>query len=141
MSTSGNTVTLTFPTSQYTNLQEIAGTAILPKSVWSKVGNPATYTDANPVGTGPYMLGTFTPQGFTLKKNPYYWQASRVQVPNVYFPVYTSNTGALQRAVLRGDRLDRELHPRPAEELRRHQPVRPPLTGRRPAAPTASCRT
>jgi len=95
VSTSGNTVTLTFPTAQYTNLQAIAGTAIVPASIWSSAGNPATYQDPNPVGTGPYMLGTFTPQGITLKKNPYYWQAASVQVPTVYFPVYTSNTGAL----------------------------------------------
>jgi peptide/nickel transport system substrate-binding protein len=94
VSTSGSNVTVTFPTPQYTNLQQIAGTAILPQAVWSSV-NPTTFTDANPVGTGPYMLGTFTPQGFTLKKNPYYWQPSQVQVPKVYFPVYTSNTGAL----------------------------------------------
>jgi peptide/nickel transport system substrate-binding protein len=95
VSTSGNTVTLTFPSPQYTNLENIAGTAIVPKSVWSTVSNPATFTDPNPVGTGPYMLSSFTPQGYTLKKNPYYWQASMVQVPAVYFPVYTSNTGAL----------------------------------------------
>jgi len=95
VSTSGNTVTLTFPTSQYTNLEEIAGTGIVPKAIWSTVGNPATYTDPNPVGTGPFVLDSFTPQGFTLKKNPYYWQAADVQVPKVYFPVYTSNTGAL----------------------------------------------
>jgi peptide/nickel transport system substrate-binding protein len=94
VSTSGSTVTLTFPTSQYTNLEEIAGTAILPQAIWSTAGNPATYTDANPVGTGPYMLSSFTPQGFTLKKNPYYWQPSKVKVSSVYFPVYTSNTGA-----------------------------------------------
>ena len=94
VSTSGNNVTVTFPTPQYTNLQQIAGTAIVPQSVWSSV-DPTTYTDANPVGTGPYMLSSFTPQGFTLKKNPYYWQPSLVQVPKVYFPVYTSNTGAL----------------------------------------------
>ena len=41
------------------------------------------------------MLGTFTPQGIILKKNPNYWQAADVQVPSVDFPVYTSNTGAL----------------------------------------------
>ena len=64
VSTSGNTVTLTFPTSQYTNLEQIAGQAIVPKSQWNGV-NPGTFTDANPVGTGPYMLGSFTPQGFT----------------------------------------------------------------------------
>jgi peptide/nickel transport system substrate-binding protein len=94
ISTSGDTVTLNFPTSQYTNLENIAGQAIVPKSQWNGQ-NPGTFTDPNPVGTGPYMLGSFTPQGFTLKKNPYYWQASKVKVPSVYFPVYTSNTGAL----------------------------------------------
>jgi peptide/nickel transport system substrate-binding protein len=95
VSTSGNTVTLTFPTAQYTNLQAIAGTAMVPQADWGSAGNPATYQDPSPVGTGPYMLGTFTPQGITLKKNPYYWQGADVQVPTVYFPVYTSNTGAL----------------------------------------------
>jgi len=95
VSASGNTVTLNFATPQYTNLENIAGTAIVPESIWSKVGNPATYPDANPVGTGPYVLGSFTPQGFTLTKNPDYWQAASVKVPKVYFPVYTSNTGAL----------------------------------------------
>jgi peptide/nickel transport system substrate-binding protein len=93
VSSSGDTVTVSFPTPQYANLQNIAGVAILPKAVWSTVGNPAQYADANPVGTGPYMLDTFTPQGFTLKKNPDYWQP--VPVPKVYFPVYSSNTGAL----------------------------------------------
>jgi peptide/nickel transport system substrate-binding protein len=95
VTSSGNTVTLTFPTAQYTNLQSIAGTAIVPQAIWSTVGDPSTYQDQNPVGTGPYTLGTFTPQGITLKKNPSYWQAADVQVPTVDFPVYTSNTGAL----------------------------------------------
>src|ERR1035437_7554694 len=58
VSTSGNTVTVTFPTSQYSNLQEIAGVAILPKSIWGAAGNPATFADANPVGTGPDRKST-----------------------------------------------------------------------------------
>ena len=104
VSSSGNTVTLTFPTAQYTNLQSIAGVPILPQAIWSKVGNPATYADPNPVGTGPYKLKTFTPQGFTLTKNTGYWQASLAKVGNVYFPVYTSNTGAL--SALFNDQVD-----------------------------------
>jgi peptide/nickel transport system substrate-binding protein len=104
VSTSGNTVTLTFPSAQYTNLQSIAGVPILPQSIWSKVGNPATYADATPVGTGPYKLKSFTPQGFTLTKNNGYWQASMAKVANVYFPVYTSNTGAL--SALFNDQID-----------------------------------
>jgi peptide/nickel transport system substrate-binding protein len=92
---SGNTVTISFSTPEYLNLQQIAGVPILPQSVWGSVSNPTAFPDAKPVGTGPYVLKTFTSQGFTLTKNPSYWQASMVKVPNVYFPVYTSNTGAL----------------------------------------------
>ena len=95
VTTSGNTVALTFPTAQYTNLEEIAGTAIVPQAIWRKAGKAETFADASPVGTGPYKLGSFTPQGFTMVKNPDYWQASLVKVPKVFFPVYTSNTGAL----------------------------------------------
>jgi peptide/nickel transport system substrate-binding protein len=92
---SGNNVTLTFPSAQYTNLENIAGVGIVPKSAWASAGNPSAFADATPVGTGPYMLGSFTPQGFTLKKNPLYWQSSLAKVQKVYFPAYTTNTGAL----------------------------------------------
>jgi peptide/nickel transport system substrate-binding protein len=95
VSTSGNDVTVTFPTAQYTNLQQIAGIAVVPESIWGKVKNPATFTNPNPVGTGPFKLLNFTPQGFTLQRNPGYWQASKLHVDKVFFPVYTSNTGAL----------------------------------------------
>ncbi len=53
VSTSGNNVVLNFPTGQYANLESIAGTAIVPQAIWSKAGNPATFADPNPVGTGP----------------------------------------------------------------------------------------
>ena len=88
-----NTVTVNFATPQYMKLEQIAGQAILPEKEWSKIGNPATYTDPDPVGTGPYVLGAFTPQGFTMVKNKYYWQP--VPVSRVFFPVYASNTNAL----------------------------------------------
>jgi peptide/nickel transport system substrate-binding protein len=91
----GNAVTVNFSAPQYLNLQEVAGVPILPQSVWGSQSSPTTFTDAQPVGTGPYVLKTFTSQGFTLTKNPSYWQASMVKVPSVYFPVYTSNTSAL----------------------------------------------
>src|SRR3984885_5435381 len=99
VSVSGDTVTVSFPTPQYTKLEDIAGQAILPAEVWSKVNDPASYTDADPVGTGPYVLGGFTPEGFTMVANQYYWQ--KVPVAHVYFPDYTSNTGALS-ALLNG---------------------------------------
>jgi peptide/nickel transport system substrate-binding protein len=53
VSTSGDTVTVNFPSPQYMNLEYIAGEAILPKHIWSSVGDPGKFTDPNPVGTGP----------------------------------------------------------------------------------------
>jgi peptide/nickel transport system substrate-binding protein len=92
VSASGSDVTLTFPTSQYMNLENVAGDAILPKHIWSSVGDPSTYVDSKAIGTGPYVVSNFNSQGVTLKANPSYWQP--VPVKKVFFPVYTSNTGA-----------------------------------------------
>jgi peptide/nickel transport system substrate-binding protein len=89
---SGNNVTITFPTSQYMNLGNVAGVAILPKHIWSSVSDPSTYVDSKAIGTGPYVVSSFNSQGITLTANPSYWQP--VPVKKVFFPVYTSNTGA-----------------------------------------------
>jgi peptide/nickel transport system substrate-binding protein len=63
----------------------------VPQHVWSSVSNPVTYTDANPVGTGPYMLQTYSSHGFLLKQNPNYWNKSQVKVSAVDFPFYSTN--------------------------------------------------
>jgi peptide/nickel transport system substrate-binding protein len=92
---SGGKVTVNFTGPQYSNLQNIAGmTYIVPKAHWSSVGDPGKYTDANPVGTGPYALDSFTSQGFTLKSNPSYW-GGKPSVSKVQFPAYSSASSAL----------------------------------------------
>jgi peptide/nickel transport system substrate-binding protein len=93
-SVSGQDVTVTFSSSQYTNLQNIASTTyIVPTSIWSTVGDPGKYADANPVGSGPYDFSSITAAGITLTANPDYWGS--VPVPTVEFPVYASNTTVL----------------------------------------------
>ena len=99
VSTSGNDVTITFPSAQYMNFEHIAGQVILPQHIWSSISNPGHFTDAKPVGTGPYTLGSFTSQGFTMTANPSYWAA--VPVKKVFFPDYTTNTAA-QTALFSG---------------------------------------
>lgn len=90
-----HTVVMTFDSQQYTNLYFIGGqTYIVPQHIWSTIGDPATATDADPVGTGPYKLAQFTPQGFTLAKVSTYWQADKVKISNLQFPSYVSNTTA-----------------------------------------------
>jgi ABC-type transport system substrate-binding protein len=84
-------VALNFASSQYANLFLIGQVYIVPQHIWSSISNPATFTDPKPVGTGPYMLDKFSPQGYTLKANPGYWNKSKVHVPEIDFPSYNSN--------------------------------------------------
>jgi peptide/nickel transport system substrate-binding protein len=67
---------------------------ILPQHIWSKVSNPVTFTDTNPVGTGPYMMKSFNPQQAVLKANPHYWQKGKPYVSTLTFPAYSSNQSA-----------------------------------------------
>jgi peptide/nickel transport system substrate-binding protein len=100
VTSSGDTVTLNFPSPQYTYLYQIAGaTYILPRHVWASVGNPSTYPDTNPVGTGPYEVSQFTPQGIVMRKNENYWQESKIKVDTVSFPAYASNTNAFEALI------------------------------------------
>jgi peptide/nickel transport system substrate-binding protein len=46
----------------------------LPKHLWKDVSDPVKFANENPVGTGPYMLKTFTPHVITLVRNPNYWK-------------------------------------------------------------------
>ncbi len=88
---SATSAVLNFAKPQYANLFLIGQVYIVPQHVWSSVSDPATYADASPVGTGPFMLDKFSPQGYTLKPNPHYWQKSKVHVPEIDFPAYNTN--------------------------------------------------
>ena len=94
--TGPDTVVLKFATPQAGNLFNIGSQAIVSQHVWTSVANPSTYADASPVGTGPYVLDKFSPQGIMLKANPLYWNKSAVHVPEVDFPSYVNNTAAEQ---------------------------------------------
>jgi peptide/nickel transport system substrate-binding protein len=89
--TSPTSVTLNFATPQYASLFLIGQVYIEPQHVWSKVSNPVTYADPSPVGTGPYMLDKFSPQGYTLKINPLFRNKSSLHVPEIDFPSYNTN--------------------------------------------------
>lgn len=98
------TVTITFSSPQYTNLYAISGlTYIVPQHVWSQQADPAHWNVTTPIGSGPYTLESFTPQGFTLKANPNYWQGAP-KVSEVNFPSYASDADATQ--ALENGRLD-----------------------------------
>jgi peptide/nickel transport system substrate-binding protein len=87
----GSEVVFHYATPAVPTLSQILSTPIVPEHVWAKVKDPVKYTDPNPVVTGPYVLASFAPYEYILKKNPLYWQASKVQVPEIVFPSTPSN--------------------------------------------------
>jgi peptide/nickel transport system substrate-binding protein len=91
-STGTSTAVLTFSKPEYANLFLIGSTYILPQHIWQSVPNPASYGDPHPIGTGPYLMSSFSTQKVVFTANPGYWQKSMVHVPELIFPNYVSNT-------------------------------------------------
>ncbi|MEM3204339.1 MAG: ABC transporter substrate-binding protein, partial [Saccharolobus sp.] len=60
----------------------------------NKTGNPYTWSDPDPIGTGPYMLYSFTPQEIVLIANPHYWMPGEPRIKELIYPSYPSNVQA-----------------------------------------------
>jgi peptide/nickel transport system substrate-binding protein len=67
---------------------------IVPEHIWSKVKNPVTFKDTNPVGTGAYEVSSCTSENVSYVKNPNYWQPGLPKIDKIEYPAYTSNTPA-----------------------------------------------
>jgi peptide/nickel transport system substrate-binding protein len=69
---------------------------IVPQHIWSKVKNPATWTNPNPVGSGPFdTITRFTTQDYVFGKNPDYWQPGMPKIPCLEYVQAASNDAAL----------------------------------------------
>lgn len=103
VSTSGDTVTVSFTSPQFVNQFRVLNLFIVPKHVWSKVPDPTSDLNQQPVGTGPYALKSWTPQAVTLEARSDYWGGTP-KVKTMRFISYNDNnsfttaltTGAVQ---------------------------------------------
>ncbi len=75
-------------------------TPILPKHIWSKLNQSklSSFADSNPVGTGPYKVGSCSGQNIKYMANSGYWQSKPGHVipaiKEVDYPSFLSNTQA-----------------------------------------------
>lgn len=92
--TSSTTVVISFSTPGYAQQFAISQVYIVPQHIWSKIANPTTYTNPSPVGSGPFLLKSYSSQEVALTRNPNYWQAGEPKVPELLYPAYDSNTSA-----------------------------------------------
>ena len=95
-----NQVAFTFKTVNTTVLPQLlsTNTMIVPQHIWAKVKDPGTFTNANPVGTGPFArVVKFSSQSYILGKNPYYWQ--KLSYDGIRVPALSSNDATLAAAI------------------------------------------
>ncbi|WP_242687021.1 MULTISPECIES: ABC transporter substrate-binding protein [unclassified Actinopolyspora] len=100
--TDSHTVSIGFSRPVYAELWYIAGyTFMVPEHLWSKVENPATYPNTDPVGTGAFTLKEFSTQDYVLTRNRNYWQEGK---PGIQAMRYISLSGnqAATKALLAG---------------------------------------
>jgi len=88
-------INLKTPDSQFI-AATLNGAIVIPRHIWSKVAKPATFTNSNPVGSGPFTKITrFTTQDYVLNKNPNYWQKGKPLINCLEYVQAASNDAAL----------------------------------------------
>ncbi|MBD1555584.1 ABC transporter substrate-binding protein [Vibrio sp. S9_S30] len=79
---------------------EIAKVSIVPEHIWSKVEDPTTFMNENPVGSGPFTeIATFTPQLYVQCRNPQYWDNDNLEVDCLRVPQIANNDQFLGKVV------------------------------------------
>lgn len=97
-----STVRFTFLRPFSPGLLEVAHTPIVPTHIWSTVKDPVTFTNPNPVASGPFTeVLRFDSQVFELGRNPYHWSGTE-GVSALRFPAMSSND-QITLALAQGD--------------------------------------
>lgn len=100
----GDAITLKFGDSKYTAQARVLHTPIVPKHIWEGIADPNTdplTDDGVAVGTGPYVLDSWTTESVTLTANEDYW-GGELAVPELHYVSYGDNA-ALTTALVSGE--------------------------------------
>lgn len=100
----GDTVTIDFNSSKYTQQARVLHFQIVPEHIWKDIEDPNTDPvtgEGQVVGTGPYTLDSWTTESVTLAANPDYW-GGELSVPELHYVSYGDNA-ALTTALATGE--------------------------------------
>lgn len=90
----GDTVTLHFQDPQFTGLWSILGTTYMLKaSVAAQVASNPKTVITNPIGTGPFMLKSYSSSVIKFKPNPNYWGGTPPE-SEIDYPSIATNAAA-----------------------------------------------
>ncbi|WP_182113162.1 MULTISPECIES: ABC transporter substrate-binding protein [unclassified Actinotalea] len=102
--TDDHTVEFTFDGPQFTNESNVlGGQRIIPEHIWKDVADAATFTDEDPVGTGPYIVESTSEASYTLVANPEY-RDGEVAVKKIQYLGIDANQSA--EDLIRTGRID-----------------------------------
>lgn len=104
VSVDGDTVTIDFNSSKYTQQARVLHFQIVPEHIWKDIEDPNTDPitgEGQAVGTGPYVLDSWTTESVTLTANPDYW-GGELTVPELHYVSYGDNA-ALTTALATGE--------------------------------------
>ena len=79
------------------SLSIIGATYIVSEKHWADVKDPTTYQDPDPVGTGPFTLGNYSDQQYSMNKFAGYWQASKIHIQHIILPATNTQLDTVTR--------------------------------------------
>ena len=97
------TVTFDLAKADSTFLWNLAAYHIIPKHIWSKAGDLTTFTNPNPIGSGPMTdIKYVKPQQMEICRNSNYYLENRPYLDCINFRSYSDNS-QLQPALIKGE--------------------------------------
>ncbi|NLS14062.1 ABC transporter substrate-binding protein [Vibrio sp. SM6] len=97
------TVVFTLAEADSTFLWNLAAYHIVPKKVWSSVEDVTTFTNPNPIGSGPMTEVKYQkPQQMELCRNPHYYLEGRPYLDCITMRSYNDNS-QIQPALIKGE--------------------------------------
>ncbi len=98
-----DTVAFRFSRIYIPGFAELAHQPIVPQHIWKDVSDPVTFTNPEPVATGPFTeVRVFRNQVYELGRNPHYWQPGKPAVDALRFLAFPTNDQA-NLALVEGD--------------------------------------
>jgi peptide/nickel transport system substrate-binding protein len=96
-------VVLNFSRPYSPGLMSLAQLPIVPEHIWSKLEDPITFTNPNPIATGPFTeVLSFESQVYELGRNPHYWKEGYPKIEALRFPAFPTNE-QVTLALINGD--------------------------------------
>lgn len=101
--TDDTTVEFTFNEPYTVGLYDIGAQMIVPEHIFGEVEDVLTFTNEEPVGTGPFTeVARFESQVWELHRNPNYWQEGKPYFQGLRIPAYPNND-AVNLATINGE--------------------------------------